>query len=114
LARKRFDPARLGEIGPDIDLDKEEVRTADGRRLTEELARQIAEEAIARHRGRPSVTGRRERTPNLTVRVAPQTREALEAIARDQGRRLADVSRDALDEYVSRHRSKGSRSRRAS
>lgn len=114
MARKRFDPARLGPIGPDIDLDKEDVRTADGRRLTEEMAEQIAEEAIARHRGRPSVTGQRQRTPNLTVRVAPGTRKALEAIAQDQGRRLADVSRDALDEYVSRHHTKRKGSRRAS
>lgn len=114
MARKRFDPARLGPIGPDIDLDKEEVRTADGRRLTEALAQQIAEEAIARHRGRPSVTGQRERTPNLTVRVAPQVRDALEGIAQDQGRRLADVTRDALDEYLTRHGPKRKGSRRAS
>jgi hypothetical protein len=115
MARKRFDPSQLGPIGKDIDLDAEEVRAADGRRLTEELAQQVAEEAIARHRGRPSVTGRRERTPNLTVRVAAETRDALQAIAQSQGRRLADVSRDALDEYVQHHPpKKTSRSRRAS
>ncbi len=115
MDRKRFDPARLGRISTDIDLGEEEVRTANGRRLTEELSRQIAEEAIARHRGRPSVTGRPERTPNLTVRVDPGTREALEAIAEAQGRKLADVSRDALDEYVTRHppARRSSRSQRA-
>lgn len=114
MARKQFDPSQLGSIGPDVDLD-EEVYTADGRRLTEELAGQVGEEAIARHRGRPSVTGRPERTPNLTVRVAAPTRDALEAIARAQGRRLADVSRDALAEYVKRHPvKKASRARRAS
>ncbi|MHB8328460.1 MAG: hypothetical protein ACYDD6_02325 [Acidimicrobiales bacterium] len=85
MAHKRFDPAQLGRIGPDIDLDEEEVYTADGRRLTKDLAQQIAEEAIALHRGRPSVTGRPERTPNLTVRVPQRTREALEAVARAQG-----------------------------
>ena len=107
MVRKRFDPAELGPIGPDIDLDEDEVHAADGRRLTEDLAEQIAQEAIARHRGRPSVTGRRQRTPNLTVRVAPSTRDALEAIARAQGRHLSDVSRDALDEYVTRHQRTG-------
>jgi hypothetical protein len=103
MARKRFDPSQLGPIGQDIDLDVEEVHTEDSRRLTEKLAQHVAEEAMARHRGRPSVTGRQERTPNLTVRVAAETRDALEAIAHAQGRRLADVSRDALDEYVQRH-----------
>lgn len=56
-----------------------------------------------RTRGRPSVTGGREHTPSLTVRVPSSTRTALEQIAASQGRRLAEVSRDALDEYARRH-----------
>ena len=100
-------PARQNiTIGPDIDLDGEEVRLADGTRLTEDLAAQIAEEAVAEHparRGRPTITGAAARTPRMTVRVAPETRRALEAIAARQGRRLTDVSRDALAEYVTAH-----------
>ncbi|MGH9041516.1 MAG: hypothetical protein ACRDZ3_14935 [Acidimicrobiia bacterium] len=42
----------LGPIGPDVDLDHEEFSTADGRRLTEDLAAEIAERALARHQGR--------------------------------------------------------------
>ena len=94
-----------GPIGPDVDLDTEEFHLADGRRLTEELAEEIGERALARHRGRPSVSGGSHRTPSLTVRVPQPTREALERLARAQGKRLADVSREALDEYVSRHAS---------
>jgi hypothetical protein len=96
----------LPPIGPDIDLDAEEVYLPDGSRLTEAKAARIAEEAIAHHyraRGRPSVTGGREHTPSLTVRVPRATRAALEEIAASQGRRLADVSRDALNEYAHRH-----------
>jgi hypothetical protein len=96
---------QVGPIGPDVDLDEEEIYLADGHRLTEQLAREIAERALERHRGRPSITGRAERTPSLTVRVPSYTRSALEAIAKSQGRRVADVSRDALDEYVKRHAS---------
>jgi hypothetical protein len=95
----------LGPIGPDVDLEKEEVIMADGRRLTDELAAEIAEEALARHRGRPSVSGGRMRTPSLTVRVPARVRAALESIADAQGRRLAEVSRDALAEYAERHTS---------
>lgn len=90
-------------IGPDVDLDREDVRLADGRRLTNELAEELAERAVTRHRGRPSVTGASERTPSLTVRVPAGTRAALESIANSQGRRLADVSREALADYVARH-----------
>jgi predicted HicB family RNase H-like nuclease len=96
---------KLGSIGTDVDLDAEEVYLADGRRLTGQVAEEIAERALARHRGRPSVTGEKARTPSLTVRVPPETRTALEELARAQGKRLAEVSREALDEYVSRHAS---------
>ncbi|MGH9040802.1 MAG: ribbon-helix-helix protein, CopG family [Acidimicrobiia bacterium] len=93
----------LGPVGQDIDLDKEEVVLPDGTRLTEEGAEALAQRVLARRRGRPSVTGVGARTPSLTVRVPPATRAALEALAGRQGRRLADVSRDALEEYVRRH-----------
>ncbi len=102
MTRRKIKP---GAIGTDVDLDTEEVYLPDGRRLTEQLAEEIAQRALARHRGRPSVTGESARTPSLTVRVPPETRSALEELARAQGKRLADVSREALDEYVSRHAS---------
>ena len=95
----------VGLIGPDADLDTEEIRAADGRRLTEDLASEIAERALARHRGRPSVSGGKVRTPSLTVRVPTQIQAALQSIADTQGRRVSDVSRDALEEYVKRHAS---------
>jgi hypothetical protein len=57
--------------------------------------------------GRPRVGGGPGEGPSaqVRVRVTSRTRAALEAIAATQGRRLADVSRDALDEYVERHAS---------
>jgi hypothetical protein len=102
MTRRKIKP---GPIGADVNLDAEEVHLADGRRLTEQVAEELAQRALARHRGRPSVTGKDARTPSLTVRVPPETRTALEDLARAQGKRLADVSREALDEYVSRHAS---------
>ncbi len=55
--------------------------------------------------GRPRVGGAVGHGPSdqVRVRVTTATRAALEDIAATQGRRLADVSRDALDEYVTRH-----------
>lgn len=96
---------RLGPVGPDIDLDQEEFQLPDGSRLSEAAAEQLAERVLAERRaGRPSISGGRRHTPSLSVRVPSRTRSALEAIADAQGRRLADVSRDALDEYIARHR----------
>lgn len=70
-------------------------------------ARVIADPAKVRQRlgGRPRVGGASGRGPSMQVRVrvTTDTRAALETIAAAQGRRLADVSRDALDEYVARH-----------
>jgi len=102
MTRRKIKP---GTIGADVDLDVEEVYLADGRRLTGEVAEELAQRALSRHRGRPSVTGGSARTPSLTVRVPPEMRTALEELARAQGKRLADVSREALDEYVARHAS---------
>ncbi len=96
---------RLGPVSPDIDLDHEEVYLPDGSRLTEAAAQQLAERVLEQRRaGRPSLSGGARHTPSLTVRVPSRTRSALEEIAQAQGRRLAEVSRDALDEYVARHR----------
>lgn len=61
---------------------------------------------IRRHLGgRPRVGGAPGKGPStqVRVRVTTGTRRALEDIATAQGRRLSDVSRDALDEYVERH-----------
>jgi kynureninase len=57
--------------------------------------------------GRPRVGGAEGEGPSMQVRVrvTTGTRTALETIAAAQGRRLADVSREALDEYVARHAS---------
>lgn len=100
-------PFKVAAIGPDIDLDDELVLLDDGTRLTEARAAALADAAMVRiherRSGRPSITGRLRQTPNLTIRVAPEMRAALESIAARSGRRLADVSRQALGEYIERH-----------
>ncbi len=93
----------IGPIGEDVDLTTDDARLANGARLTDDAAAELAEAALARRRGRPSLTAPGQRTPKLTLRVTEDTRTALEAIAEHQGRRLADVGRDAFDEYIERH-----------
>ncbi len=72
-------------------------------------ARVIRDPAELRRRlgGRPRVGDAPGEGPSIQVRVrvTTRTRTALESIAAAQGRRLSDVSRDALDEYAARHAS---------
>jgi hypothetical protein len=107
---------KLGPIGPDIDLDQEEVYLPSGERLTEARAEELAEELVTEYRrsaGRPSLTGAARPTPTLSIRVSPRTRSRLESIAKRQNRRLADVTRDALEEYVDHHSHQGAKKRPA-
>lgn len=89
---------------PDVDLDAEDLRRPDGSKLTEQAAAGLAEEAMALvRRGRPAVdpdAGPGERSPRVTFRVPAQTRRRLEQRAREQGRPVADVLRDAVEQYL--------------
>ncbi len=85
-----------------VDLDVSEVRFR-GARLTEAAARDIADDVLSRAPGRPSLSGKGEVSPSLSVRLPKQERARLEQVAARQGRRPADVVREALGDYLSRH-----------
>ena len=84
-------------IGPDVDLDAEDVRLADGSRLTEDRAAEIVEE-VRRRAGRPSLTGEAAASPRITFRIAPSTRDA--EIAAREGKTVSQLAREALEERV--------------
>ena len=86
----------------EIDLDTEEFYYH-GERLTEERAWEIGEEFLARMRGRPSLSGPGKTSPNLTVRLPVAARVRLDDAAHREGRRVSDVVRQAIDEYLERH-----------
>lgn len=93
---------RKYRIGPDVDLDEEVVLLANGERLTEALAEEIAEEALRHHRGRgrPSLSGKSEKTPQIAARVPSEVRDKLQARAEVEGKKLSQVVREALAAYV--------------
>lgn len=129
----RLAPMRLAEIDRMSDVEVAELMGATpeevasqpawtwreaAKAATDEFAEKLADDVatgradvitdpvqIRRRLGRPRVGGVPGRGPStqVRVRVTDETRSALEAIAHVQGRRLADVSRDALKEYVLRH-----------
>jgi hypothetical protein len=109
VTKRRVNPGDY-VIDPDkvevsnIDLDREAFSYR-GRRLTEDDAERIADETLAElRRGRPSLTGTRQHSPQVAFRLTPELRAEVEAQAAREGRRVSDVARQALEEYLARHR----------
>ena len=95
-----------------IDLDKEEF-TYRGRRLTESQAERIGEETlesirkgrppleqVRRNRGRPSLTGKTQRSPQVAFRLTPELRAKVDARAKAEGKPVSQIARDALEQYL--------------
>jgi len=87
--------------GGGINLDVEDVRLADGSRLTEAKAEALAEEVLAKvGRGRPSLTAPGERSPQLRLTVPAELREQLRARAEREHRSVSVLAREALERYL--------------
>lgn len=87
--------------GGGIDLDADEVHLADGTRLTEGRAHEVAEEIRQKAgRGRPSLTGPGKRSPQLRVSVPAELRQKLEARAAREHTTVSDVAREAIERYL--------------
>ena len=87
--------------GPDLDLEREDVRDRRGRRITQEYVEEAVADVHARvGRGRPSLSGRSSASPQVTFRLPPALREKAEAQARAEGLRVSAVARKALEEYL--------------
>lgn len=82
----------------DVDLDQEVVRRKDGSRITEAEAAEQGEQ-IAR-RGRPSLTGKAETSPQIGVRLSPELNKRLRDRAQREGKKPSEVVREALEHYV--------------
>ena len=86
-------------FGPDVDLDQDDVRLADGTRLTTEVAAQIVQDA-RRAAGRPSLTGLGKHSPQVSARVPPELRDAAERQARREGKSVSQLIRELLERYL--------------
>lgn len=90
----------------DIDLDAEEVYDSQGRRITEQYAREAADydpDTVIPPRGRPSLTEPGQHSPQVRFRVSASTHDQLRVLSQRQGRRISDVTREAVNEYLARH-----------
>lgn len=90
----------------DVDLDSEVVRLKDGRRLTNDLADELADETLADARSRNLVPGRKSlsggsvHSPRVQFRVPDALRAAAEQRAREKGVSLSELAREALEHYL--------------
>jgi predicted HicB family RNase H-like nuclease len=90
----------------DVDLDAEEVRLTDGRRLTNELADELAEETLAEARrrnlvpGRKSLSGGHTHSPRVQFRLPESLHAAAEQRADEEGVSLSVLAREALEHYL--------------
>jgi hypothetical protein len=81
-------PPRVSDdspIGPDVDLERDDIRLADGTRLTPDIAAGIVED-VRRAAGRPSLTGPGRHSPQVSARVPAELRDAAEQQARREGK----------------------------
>jgi hypothetical protein len=86
-------------IGADVDLDRDDVRLADGTRLTQEVADSVVVHA-RRVVGRPSLSGKAAASPQIAFRVAPAVRDRAAQVAAREGKTISQLAREALEERV--------------
>lgn len=86
-------------IGPDVNLDAEDVRLADGTRLTNHLADKITVD-ILRAAGRPSLTAPGVHSPSVTLRFPAASLARLDAEASKRGVRRSDIVREAVEAFL--------------
>jgi hypothetical protein len=87
------------QIGPDVDLDREDVRLRDGTRLTNDLAEAINED-VRRAAGRPSLSGGRQHSPQVSARITPELQAELRKYSKRSGLSPSQVLRHALEQLV--------------
>jgi hypothetical protein len=91
--------------GPDVDLDREDIRDRRGRRITREYVdRAVADVHAKTGRGRPPLAGTGSTSPQVTFRLTAELRAQAEEQARKEGTRVSTVAREALQEYLARNR----------
>jgi hypothetical protein len=86
--------------GGDIDLDEEVVLDSNGNRITEAHAHEMAEHALRAVRGRPSLTSAGRHSPRVSFRLPDIALERAEQVARQEGKTVSALAREALERYL--------------
>ena len=89
------------QVGRDVDLDKEVIRDTTGKRITERRAQRIARDVLEQAgRGRPSLSGGRVRSPQVSFRAPAELRAKAEERAAREGKTVSQLAREALERLL--------------
>lgn len=84
-----------------VDLDEVVVRDKKGRRIDREYVDRVVKSADAvRPVGRPGLTDRPGPSPQIAVRLPPETYERVQRLAQDRGISAAALTREAVEELL--------------
>jgi predicted HicB family RNase H-like nuclease len=86
-----------------VNLDEIVVLDSRGERITEARAERMAAEGMQeyyRRAGRPSLSGPRERSPQVTFRLPKRLAKKVEAVAAREGKSVSQLGREALEQYI--------------
>lgn len=89
--------------GPDVDLTTEVIVDSSGRRIDDAYVDEVvvlAHEHLDRRAGRPSLTGKAQRSPQVTFRVTPEMKQRAEERARNQGTTVSELARQAFERFL--------------
>ena len=87
-------------VGPDVDLSKTVVLGKNGKRITNARAERLANAAIEKVLGRPSLTAASIESPQIKVRVPMKLKKALDKEAKRRGETKSVIVREALEKYL--------------
>ncbi|GAA1398444.1 hypothetical protein ACFQZ4_52575 [Catellatospora coxensis] len=88
---------RAADLGPDVDLDIEDVRDSRGERVTEEYVEAAIKSA---RRGRPSIAGEEGDSPRVQFRVPTRLLDRARARAAAEGKTVSQLAREAFEEKL--------------
>ncbi|MGI8647098.1 MAG: hypothetical protein DLM55_03690 [Acidimicrobiales bacterium] len=97
----------FGNIGPDVDLRKEEIFDSHGNRIDDAYVEQAVAGVHAHlQRGRPSLEGAAlksaasRRSPQITIKFPKNLKEATAVQAHQEGKTVSQLVREAVSEYL--------------
>ena len=87
-------------LEPDVDLSKTIVLGKNGKRITNARAERLAEAAIKKVVGRPSLTADSVESPQVQFRLPAKLKKALEKEAKRRGETTSVILREAVEKYL--------------
>jgi hypothetical protein len=87
-------------LGRDVNLARTVVKGKSGKRITNARAEKLAQEAIKKVVGRPSLTANSVESPQVKVRVPVKLKKALDKEAKRRGETASAIVREALEKYL--------------